>query len=61
MSIRIKLEEVWGEYVGQCAWCLKREVTKEYEGEEAGGALVIYKVCDKCYADRPNYVREVSK
>lgn len=44
----------WGR---QCAWCSSRAV-KQYVGLMAGEELVRYQVCNQCYKDRPNYVRE---
>jgi len=56
------MDKVYGNnWETKCAWCLKRDVTNEYVGLMAGEELVRYQVCDKCYADRPNYVSEVSK
>ena len=54
MNIRVKLEEVWGNYIGQCAWCLNHEATHEYEGQQAGGDIVLYRVCKVCYNNAPN-------
>lgn len=56
MNIRVKLEEVWGNYIGQCAWCLNHEATHEYEGQQAGGDIVLYRVCKVCYNNAPNAI-----
>lgn len=52
------MDKVWGVMQGLCAWSIHK-ATKEYVGLMAGEELVRYQVCDRCYADRPNYVSEV--
>ena len=55
------MDKVFGnDWETLCAWCLTKPVTKEYVGLMAGEELVRYQVCDRCYKDRPNYVREVA-
>ena len=52
------MDKVWGDREGLCAWCLTKRAKKQYVGLMAGEELVLYQVCNRCYKDSPNYVRE---
>lgn len=41
------IEKVWGESEGLCAWCNDPAQTS-YTGEQAGGEVVEYQVCNPC-------------
>ena len=57
-----QMDKVWGnDWETMCSWCLTKRATKEYVGLMAGEELVRYQVCNRCYIDRPNFVREVEK